>query len=275
MDNTKTLLNAAVAAGDVPGVVVAVTAGNETVYASAHGVRALGQLAAMSLDTVMKIHSMTKPVVGAAAMQLVERGKIGLDDPAAKIIAELGEFMVMEGWDANGQPRLRPPRTAITLRNLLTHSAGFTYGIWNADMARYMKDMNLPTAGSGKNIALRIPLLFDPGARWEYGINIDWAGKLIEAASGLRLGEYLRQNITGPLGMDSTAFRITPEMQTRMAMIHQRGEDGKLTVNPMPVAEEPEFEPGGGGLVSSAEDYPLTLIRIDPPPAHKVDPVTI
>ena len=223
--NADALLNSAVASGDVPGVVAAVTTNSGTIYEGAFGVRVLGQAPAMSMDTVMWIASMTKPVVGAAAMQLVEQGKIGLDEPAAKIIPELGQFQVLEGWDANGQPRLRPPKSTITLRNLLTHSAGFTYDIWNPDMARYLKVMNLPRAGSGRNAALRIPLSFDPGQRWEYGINIDWAGKMVEAVSGLRLGEYIRRNITDPLGMGSTAFRITPDMRARMAKVHQRGDE--------------------------------------------------
>ena len=161
--SSDALLRGAVDSGDVPGVVAAVTTRDNTIYEAAYGVRVQGQAAVMSQDTVMWIASMTKPVVGAAAMQLVEQGRIGLDDPAAKIIPELGNFRVLDGWEANGQPRTRPPKTAITLRNLLTHTAGFTYDIWNADMARYLKTMNLPRAGSGRNIALRIPLSFDPG----------------------------------------------------------------------------------------------------------------
>lgn len=253
--SSDALLRGAVDAGDVPGVVAAVTTPDSTIYEAAYGVRVQGQAAAMSQDTVMWIASMTKPVVGAAAMQLVEQGRIGLDDPAAKIIPELGNFRVLDGWEANGQPRTRPPKTAITLRNLLTHSSGFTYDIWNPDMARYLKTMNLPRAGSGRNIALRTPLSFDPGQRWEYGIGLDWTGKMIEAVSGMRLGEYIKRNIADPLGMASTAFKITPEMRARMAKVHQRGDDGKLTVTAFEVPQDPEFEPGGGGLYSTASDY--------------------
>ena len=249
------LLSGAVGSGDVPGVVAALTTPSQTIYQGAFGVRVLGQPAAMSMDTVMWIASMTKPVVGVAAMQLVEQGRIGLDDPAAKIIPELGTFKVLDGWEADGKPRLRDPKAPITLRNLLTHSAGFTYDIWNPDMARFHKVMNVPRAGSGRNIALRLPLSFDPGTRWEYGINIDWAGKMIEQVSGMRLGQYIQKNITGPLGMDSTAFRITPDMRARLAKVHARGDDGKLSVTPFEVPQDPEFEPGGGGLYSTADDY--------------------
>jgi CubicO group peptidase (beta-lactamase class C family) len=249
------LLRDAVAAGDVPGVAAAVTTAEGTLYEAAFGVRVQGQAAAMTADTVMWLASMTKPVVGAAAMQLVEQGKIGLDEPAAKILPELGDFKVLDGWEANGEPRLRAPKTAITLRGLLTHTAGFTYDTWNPDTARFSKANNLPRAGSGRNVALRIPLSFDPGERWEYGINIDWAGKMIEAVSGMRLGRYIQQNIADPLGMRSTAFRITPEMRARMAKVHQRGDDGRLAVTAFEVPQDPEFEPGGGGLYSTVEDY--------------------
>ena len=249
------LLRSAVAAGDVPGVVAALTTPEGTIYEAAYGVRTQGLAAAMSQDTVMWLASMTKPLVGAAAMQLVEQGRIGLDEPAAKVLPELGDVRVLEGWDANGQPRTRAPKSAITLRRLLTHTAGFTYDTWNADMARFHKTRNLPRTGSGMNIALRLPLCFDPGQRWEYGINIDWAGKMVEAVSGMRLGEYLKRNLTGPLGMDSTAFKITPAMRERIAKVHQRGDDGKFTVSAFEVPQEPEFEPGGGGLYSTAGDY--------------------
>jgi len=249
------LLAGAVAAGDAPGVVAALSTPQETIYEGAFGVRALGQPAAMSVDTVMWLASMTKPVVGAAAMQLVEQGRIGLDDPAARILPELGTFKVLEGWAPDGTPRLRAPKAEITLRRLLTHTSGFVYDTWNPDMARYAKANDLPRAGSGRKVALRIPLAFDPGARWEYGIGIDWAGQMVEAVSGLRLGQYIQQHIAGPLGMDSTGFRITPAMRARLAKVHQRGDDGKLAVTGFAVPQEPEFEPGGGGLYSTAADY--------------------
>ncbi len=249
------LLASAVRAGDVPGVVAAVTTPQQTIYEGAAGLRVQGQTTAMGQDTVMWIASMTKPIVGAAAMQLVEQGKIGLDEPAAKILPELASFKVLTGWDASGQAITRPPKTQITMRNLLTHTAGFVYDIWNPEMARFQKNNNIPRAGSGRNIALRIPLGFDPGERWEYGINIDWAGKMIEAVSGMRLGQFIAQNIATPLGMGSTAFKITPDMRARLAKVHQRNADGTFNVTAIEVPQEPEFEPGGGGIYSTASDY--------------------
>jgi CubicO group peptidase (beta-lactamase class C family) len=253
--NADALLRNAVQSGDVPGVVAAVTTSGEALYEAAFGERVLGQGVAMTLDTVTWIASMTKPIVGTAAMQLVEQGKLELDAPAAKVIPELATFQVIDGWDANGQVRTRPARRQMTLRHLLTHTSGFVYDIWNADMARFVKTTNLPRAGSGRNAALRTPLAFDPGERWEYGIGIDWTGKMIEAVSGMRLGAYLKQNILDPLGMASTAFKITPDMRARLAKVHARAADGKLAVSAFEVPQDPEFEPGGGGLYSTAQDY--------------------
>ncbi len=253
--NADALLRNAVASGDVAGVVAAATTREDTFYEAAFGERVLGQGPAMSLDTVCWIASMTKPLVGAGVMQLVEQGRLDLDAPAGKVIPYLGEVQVLDRWDDKGEPHLRSAKAPVTLRNLLTHTSGFVYDIWDPDIARYTRMKNLPRAGSGRNIALQIPLAFDPGARWEYGIGIDWAGKMLEAVSGMRLGAYLRQNLFAPLGMDSTGFRISPEMRARLAKVHQRGADGKLTVTGFEVPQEPEFEPGGGGIYSTAGDY--------------------
>jgi CubicO group peptidase (beta-lactamase class C family) len=250
------LLQAAVQSGDVPGVVAAVATGDKILYEGAFGERVLGQGTAMSMDTVMWLASMTKPIVGAAAMQLVEQGKLSLDEPASKVLPALGEVKVLTGWDSDGKPILRAPKSPITLRHLLTHTAGFTYDIWNPETARFHKTFNVPRAGSGKKAGLAIPLSFDPGTQWEYGINLDWTGQVIEAASGMKLGQYIQKNITEPLGMMSTAFKISPDMRARMAKVHQRDPDGvRLTVTQNEVPQEPEFEPGGGGMYSTASDY--------------------
>ena len=152
---------------------------------------------------------MTKAITGAAAMQQVERGKLDLDAPAKAVLPYLGEVGVLEGFDADGKPRTRTPKRDITLRHLLTHTAGFSYEIWNADIGKYQEAMGVPGITGCENKALTTPLLFDPGERWDYGINIDWAGKMVEAASGQKLGQYLRDNVLGPLGMDDTAFFIS------------------------------------------------------------------
>ena len=221
-------LKAAADAGDVPGVVAMATDRSSTFYEGAFGKRVLGEPAAMTLDTVGWIASMTKALTGAASMQLVEQGKLDLDAPAARIVPDIAAAQVLEGFDASG-PRTRAPRRQITLRHLLTHTAGFGYEIWSQEVAAYQAAKNIPGIITCQNAALGTPLLFDPGDKWFYGIGIDWAGKMVEAASGKRLGDYLQQNLFAPLGMTSTAFKITPDMRERLAKIHQRGDDETLT----------------------------------------------
>jgi methyl acetate hydrolase len=235
---------------------------NGTIYEGAFGVRELGKPQPMTVDTVMWIASMTKALTGAVAMQQVERGKLGLDTPAKAVIPQLGDVGVLEGFEATGKPKLRKAKRDITLRHLLTHTAGFGYDIWNADLAKYQETEGVPGVISCQNKALTTPLLFDPGDRWYYGINIDWAGKMVEAAAGKKLGQVLHDDLLGPLGMSDTAFRISDGMRTRMAKIHHRGPDGALAADPaLEIPQEPEFEMGGGGLYSTAGDY-LKFVRL-------------
>jgi CubicO group peptidase (beta-lactamase class C family) len=215
----------------------------------------------MTPDTVVWIASMTKAITGTAAMQLVEQGKLSLDAPASDVIAYLGEVEVLDGFDAAGQPLTRAPKRPVTLRHLLTHTAGFGYEIWSPSIMRYQKAKGIPGVTTCENAALKTPLLFDPGERWDYGINIDWAGKMVEAASGQRLGAYMQTHIFEPLGMSSTGFKITPEMRARLAKVHQRDDAGQLSPVDLEVPQEPEFEMGGGGLYSTVGDY-LKFVRM-------------
>lgn len=250
------VLNQAISHGRIPGAAAVVTDASETLYEGAFGLRAQGQPAPMTLDTVMWIASMTKPLVGTAAMQLVEQGKLKLDEPLGRVLPEIDAIQVITGWDAQGQPLVRPSKTPITLRHLMTHTAGFTSDIWSENASRFLKLHKLPRAGSGQRKALNVPLSFDPGERWEYGINIDWIGLAISAVTGMRLGEYLQKNIITPLGMHSTGFKITPEMRARVAKVHLRNaNDQSLSVLDFEVPQEPEVDPGGGGLYSTASDY--------------------
>ena len=260
--DADSLLRKATDAGDVPGVVAMATNRDGTLYEGAFGKRVLGQDAAMTTDTVVWIASMTKALTSAAAMQLVERGKLELDSPASRWVPELASVEVLEGFDAAGKPRTRKPKRPVTLRHLLTHTAGFSYEIWNADIQRYQQAHNIPGIITCENAALRTPLLFDPGERWDYGIGIDFVGKAVEAVSGKKLGAALKESLFEPLGMRDTAFKITPAMRERLAKIHQRGDDDKLTpVMDLELPQEPEFEMGGGGLYGTAGDY-LKFVRM-------------
>src|SRR5438477_617748 len=248
-------LRDAVEAREVPGIVALAASDRGILYEGAFGVRDVDAGSPMTLDTVFRIASMTKAITSAAAMQLVEQGKIGLDDPVPKIDPALGRPQVLDGFDAAGQPRLRPARRPITLRHLLTHTAGFVYEFWNADALRYVEATGTPRVLSGRLAALRRPLAFDPGERWEYGINTDWVGLIVEAASGKSLDAYFREHICGPLGMADTAFVPSPEQYARQAPVHQRQADGSLEAQPLAAPSIPEFYAGGGGLASTAPDY--------------------
>ena len=250
------LLSAAVTDGAVPGVVALATNAEGTYYEGGFGERIQGDGVEMTPDTVVWLASMTKAITGAAVMQLVEQGKLELDAPASRVLPELAERQVLEGFDDAGQPVLRPAEGEITLRQLLTHTSGFVYDIWNRDFVKYLELTENPGIISCMNAALDIPLAFDPGSRWDYGIGIDWAGKMLEAASGQSLGAYFLDNLFAPLGMDSTAFRLTDEMRGRMAKVHARlGEREFELQMELEIPQEPEFEMGGGGLYSTIGDY--------------------
>ena len=254
-DRIDEVLGSAVERGDVPGVVSLVVDREGTLYEGAFGERLLGSGESMTTDTVGWIASMTKAVTGAAAKQLVEQGRLDLDAPASEVCEELATATVLEGFDDDGLPIERPPATTVTLRNLLTHTSGFAYELWNADMARYLEVTGTPSIMSLQRAALGAPLMFDPGSRWEYGIGIDWAGQMVERITGQPLGAYFAEHLTGPLGMDDTAFAPTPTMAERMAAMHARAPDGSLAPMDMPAPENPEFEMGGGGLFSTMPDY--------------------
>jgi methyl acetate hydrolase len=257
MANTQAiadLLKRATDAGDVPGVVVAAATAEGPIFAGGSGVRDTTSGAAMTADTVVWIASMTKAVTAACAMQLVEQGRLPLDGPIAAVLPELGRVQVLDGFASDGSPLLRPARQPITLRHLLTHTSGFVYDVWNPDMGRYLATTGTPGIISCANAALSIPLLFDPGERWDYGIGIDWAGKAVEAVSGQRLGAYMQQNLLQPLGMADTGFKIGSAQRQRLAKVHNRTAAGFETTD-IELPQEPEFEMGGGGLYATVGDY--------------------
>jgi CubicO group peptidase (beta-lactamase class C family) len=245
MDVARSLSDA-VDSGAVPGVAAAAATDKGVIFEGGAGLRP---------DSVVWIASMTKAVTAAAAMQLVERGRLALDAPAADVVPELGGKGVLEGFDREGRAITRPPRRPITLRHLLTHSSGLGYDTWNADIMKYRQATGVPAVGSCQNAALTTPLLFEPGERWEYGISIDWAGKVVEAASGQRLDRTMSERLFGPLGMDDTGFAIGPAQRLRKARMHTRANGGGFTVVEHEIPQTPEFHMGGGGLYSTVGDY--------------------
>src|SRR5215475_4361068 len=255
-EQVEEVLGSAIVRGDVPGVVAMAATRDEVVYQAAFGRRALADEAAMSTDTVFWIASMTKAITSAAAMQLVEQGELALDHEMADLLPELSAPQVLEGFDPSGQPRLRPAKRPITLRHLLTHTAGLVYEMFNADMGRYMETKAIPGIISCQNAALSLPLVFDPGDKWDYGINIDWVGKAVERVSGQVLGDYLAEHLFEPVGMKDTAFKLTPERRARMARMHARSPDGSLAPIEFEVPQEPEFQMEAAG---SMVRHPIIL----------------
>jgi methyl acetate hydrolase len=249
------VLRQAAEARDVPGVVAMAATSDGVLYQGAFGKRDLAKNSEMTPDSVFWIASMTKALTATAAMQLVEQGKLQLEQPMGALLPDLAAPQVLEGFDDKGEPKLRPAKRPITLRHLLTHTAGFTYDIWNADTGRYEKYAQLPGIISCKNAALKTPLAFDPGDRWEYGINIDFAGKAVEAVSGQSLDIYLREHVFAPLGMTDTGFIIGPDQRARLVSVHARKPDGALEPIEFGVPQDPEFFMGGGGLYGTARDY--------------------
>ena len=242
-------------AREIPGVVAMAADGNEVLYQGAFGKRDLSKDDPMTTDSVFWIASMTKAITTAAGMQLVEQGKLSLDEPIGKILPDLASPQVLEGFDAKGEPKLRPAKKPITLRQLMTHTAGFVYNMWNGDMATYLDKAGIPAITTCQNAALKTPLASDPGTRWEYGTNIDFVGKAVEAVSGQKLDAYLRDHMLAPLGMSDTAFKIGDAQRKRLVGMHARGEGGALASIPFELEQNPEFHMGGGGLYGTAADY--------------------
>lgn len=246
----------------VPGVVAMVTNREGPLYEGAAGVRDTSTGAPMTTDTVVALFSTTKALTGTALMQLVEEGAVSLDDPASRYAPEIAEVQVLEGFDGEGHPILRPPRTHITLGMLMLHTAGFGYEFFSHDDRRYREVAGVPSVITATFASIRSALLFDPGARWNYGVNIDWVGKVVEAVRGKRLGEVMAERIFAPLGMRDIGFTLTSAMRERLATIHQRAEDGAIKpLTGFTLPQPPEMDMGGHGLYGTVGDY-LSFIRM-------------
>jgi CubicO group peptidase (beta-lactamase class C family) len=229
------------------------------IYAGAFGTR--DGDAVMSPDTIFTLFSMTKPLTSVAAMQLVEQGRVRLDEPLGDKLPELGAAQVLDGFGADGTPHLRPPRRPITLRHLLTHTAGFAYHIWNADTLRYHDHTGVPTIATGDKACLTSPLACDPGERWEYGISTDWVGQVVERITGQPLDAYFAEYLLAPLGMHDTSFALRPDQRPRLARRWFRQPDGSLDPLPFDDTAVPDRCVGGGGLYGTGPDY-LRFLRM-------------
>ena len=248
-------LSQAIDGGAAPGVVALAADPDGVLYSGAFGRTGPDTDTPMRLDSVFRIASMTKAITAAAAMQLVEQGRLGLEQPMREIAPEIGEARVLLGFDADGTPQTRAPTRDVTLRHLLTHTSGYSYDLFNRSVGRYMEQKGLPSIATCRYDALRAPLVFDPGERWEYGIGIDWVGRIVELVSGMPLEAYLQANILGPLGMRDTSFVLRPELQSRLVDAAARGPDGALARIEFEFPGDADFHMGGGGLYSTGPDY--------------------
>jgi len=259
--------SSAAEANKVPGVAaIALDRDGKILFKGAYGVTNASQpseAAKMTADTPMMIFSCTKLFTSVAALQLMEQGKLNLDDPVEKYVPGIADIQVLDGFESDDKPKLRPAKTKATILQLMTHTAGFTYDFFDANTLRY----TLATGGQPSTYSLGIRKLFDtpfkcdPGTEYNYGVNTDWLGFVIEAVSGMRLEEYVEKNITQPLGMKNTVGYLS-EDAVRL-FVHHRGADGSLTANPAFAApKDVEVRGGGSYLYSTLNDLSTFLLTI-------------
>jgi methyl acetate hydrolase len=248
------LLERACAEDAVPGVVAMVADRDGVVYEGAAGRLRIGDGAPAATDTLFRIASMTKALTSVAALQLVEQGRLALDQEVASLIPAFGELQLLEGFDGD-EPRLRDLSRRPTIQHLLTHTSGLSYWFSNVDLKRWHDVTAAPTPLSGLRKCLDTPFVAEPGERWEYGVNTAWLGLVVEAVTGQTLDEYLARHVFEPLGMTDTTFRPTDAQRERLMEIHDRTPDGGLVLSEIEILEEPELAFGGEGAYGTAGDY--------------------
>ncbi|WP_164156511.1 serine hydrolase domain-containing protein [Sandarakinorhabdus rubra] len=253
LDRIRHALETSLAAGNIPGAVAVVgnsagTIGEVTVGTKGPGGPPLAQ------DDLFQIASMTKALASVASMQLVEQGRLALDEDIGTSLPALANPQVLEGFDDGGKPVTRPAAGPITLRQLLTHTSGLGYEFMSAELTQWRQ---YNPAAPGTLASIQLPLLADPGTRWIYGVSTDWVGLAVEAASGMTLGDWLARHVTGPLRMSDTSFAFDDAVKARLVPLHARLPDGSLAAFPVHFGggEKAEFQSGGGGLISTARDY--------------------
>lgn len=255
-------IQAIVDAGQVAGAVVVLARNGEIVYEDAIGRFDAGRPDPLRTDHLFRIYSMSKPVTAVAILKLQEQGRLNIDDPVSKYLPEFADVRVYAGGPA-ANPQLRAPSRPPTVADLMSHTAGLTYGVFGNTTvdSLYLQagilDPSMTLAEFSEALA-GVPLLYSPGDRWVYSVGLDLAGRVVEVASGMSFGEYLQRELFDPLGMDETSFFIRPGDESRLMPIHNPGPDGRVVPDRQigPSFERTaRFESGGGGLISTADDY--------------------
>jgi CubicO group peptidase (beta-lactamase class C family) len=226
----------------------------------------------MALDSLFRIYSMSKPITGVAMMQLYEQGKWRLDDPITNYVPEFANLKELT-WDKNGnvvmgadgKPVLTTPKRPATMRQLMSHTAGFGYGLSDGDpVNKAFRERGVLSSSNLEEMMKKvadIPLLYEPGTKWSYSVAVDIQGYLVQKLSGQKFGDYLKQHVTGPMGMTDTAFYVTPNRKPRFTDVyHWDRQQNSLVMNPVRPDrggfDDPNrLEAGGGGLVASTHDY--------------------
>jgi methyl acetate hydrolase len=249
------LLGRAVDDGVVPGVAAVVGDRDGVLYEGAFGALSVDGGASAGPDTMFWLASMTKPLVSVAALQLIERHELELEQPVAEILPAFGALQVLDGFDGD-TPRLRAPERQATIRQLLTHTAGAGYWFANFDLLRYHGLTGIPDPGTCKLASLlEVPLIADPGTRWEYGTNTDWLGLVVQEVSGHDLATVCRERVFAPLGMRDTTFTPAEQDASRTMTVHSRTPDGGLLPTPLGLPADAEFYSAGAGASGTAADY--------------------
>jgi methyl acetate hydrolase len=249
------VLQKAVDDGAVPHAVAIAADADGVLYEGAAGVHlGEGGPVPVSATTQFRIMSMTKMIATTVALQQVERGELDLAAPVAEYVKDFDDLQVLDGFDGD-TPRLRAPRSRATVRHLLTHTAGLSYWFWNADIVKYEQVTGLPNVVPGDMAAFRAPLVADPGTRFEYGINTDWLGRVVEAVAGTTLDVVIKEGVTGPLGMDDTMFALDDSRLANKSPVHVKGEDGTWGSAGNVLPDDPQWWAGGHGMHSTPRDY--------------------
>lgn len=269
----------AVEAGLVPGAVAVVGNSRAVLHESAVGPSSRTDGRPHTLGDVFMIASMTKAITSVAGAQLLEQGRFSLDQPAENILPEIATHQVITGFDADDRPILRPARGKVTMRQLFTHTSGHSSDVWNANTLKYAKVMGLPPIPSCKIAAFDLPLAFDPGTAWEYGVATDFLGKIIEKLSGMRLEEYFKTQIFDRVGMEWTSFVMGPRQLAEEVPVRGKAGRGAFNVLDFKISQTPEMYMAGAGLYGTAGDYfkflQMLLNKGDAPHGRVLKPETV
>ena len=240
------LLDGAVSKGAVHGIAAIVVNRHGTLFSHAAGEAAP--------QAMFRNASMTKAVATTAALQFVEQGRLSLDATVESILPEFGQLLMLDGFDGD-RPRLRPPVSKATVRQLMTHTAGLGYFFLSEKLKRYHELTGEPHPLTGLRRSLSVPLVNDPGTAWEYGTNSDWLGLIVEKLSGQSLDSYVKQHVYEPLGMKDSTFAPNPEQRGRLLRVMQRQADGTLAPSKIDLPPTSEWNAAGHGSYGTVEDY--------------------